>query len=189
MDWNFHQEILLLICNFDCWKFWRVYCLLWNIIICIWVTICIIRLYTFPDQLENRNIQYNEISCIVKLDSVAERNRSWQYWWQWASWKVSYKISRFSKQKVHLYLCKISLKFWLYMYLFSSPSVPLLIEQVLNVYLLQTIVHFIGGKILWWSSTSSAGISDVIPVPGGQTSFKCINNYNFIFGMYLFYFS
>jgi len=34
------------------------------------------------------------------------------------------------------------------MYLFSSPSVPLLIEQVLNVYLLQTIVHFIGGKIL-----------------------------------------
>jgi len=78
------------------------------------------------------------------------------------------------------------------MYLFSSPSVPLLIEQVLNVYLLQTIVHFIGGKIsvmkfyfLGWNQWSN-----IQPEPGGQTSFKCINNYNFIiFGMYLFYFS
>ena len=104
--------------------------------------------------------------------------------------KFHQNFQDFQSKNSTFHLCKISLKFWLYMYLFSSPSVPLLIEQVLNVYLLQTIVHFIGGKILWWSSTSSAGISDgIIPVPGGQTSFKCINNYNFIFGMYLFYFS
>ena len=99
--------------------------------------------------------------------------------------KFHTKFQDFQSKKSTFNLCKISLKFWLYMYLFSSPSVPLLIEQVLNVYLLQTIVHFMGGKRLWWSSTSSAGISDgIIPVPGGQTSFKCINIYNFIFGMY-----
>ena len=80
--------------------------------------------------------------------------------------KFHTKFQDFQSKKSTFHLCKISLKFWLYMYLFSSPSVPLLIEQVLNVYLLQTIVHFIGGKILWWSSTSSTGISDVLIIPG-----------------------
>lgn len=84
--------------------------------------------------------------------------------------KFHTKIQDFQSKNSTFNLCKISLKFWLYMYLFSSPSVPLLIEQVLNVYLLQTIVHFIGGKIsvmkfyfLCWNQWCS----NIQPVPDG----------------------
>ena len=54
--------------------------------------------------------------------------------------KFHQNFQDFQSKNSTFHLCKISLKFWLYMYLFSSPSVPLLIEQVLNVYLLQLYI-------------------------------------------------